>query len=104
MDTVIKSSPVLVPPTGSLADQQSAGNFASNARALSTSQPRSINSITEKLPSVEWLFARDKTLTARDVSGRWWAGCSVPALAARAMLKTLKPVGGVACFIEPPHA
>src|SRR5438874_473083 len=90
--------------SATLADHQSAANFSANYHALSTSQPRVAEALRDVRPVVGWVFARDKTLTTRDDSGHWLAGCSVPALAARAMLKTLKPVGGVACFIEPPHA
>ena len=36
--------------------------------------------------------------------GRWWADCSLPLRAARAMLKTLEPRGTVGCFLAPPLA
>jgi len=37
---------------------------------------------------VEWLFARDGALTARE-NGKWWGGCPVPAKAAEELLRTL---------------
>jgi len=38
-------------------------------------------------------------------SGQWFAGCSVPLLAGRAVLKSLEPAGNVAsCFLAPAHA
>ena len=35
---------------------------------------------------------------------RWWAGCSVPRAAARAMLKRLGTGGVVSCFLSPHYA
>ncbi len=53
---------------------------------------------------MSWLFARDGALTARDAAGAWWADCSVPAAAAKLMLKSFGGSGTVACFLRPPSA
>jgi hypothetical protein len=50
----------------------------------------------------QWLYARDGALTLRNSLG-WWAGCSLPARAARRQLQTLDARAPVACFLDPPH-
>ncbi len=78
-------------------------NWEANLKALAQTQPW-LSEILGQLPSdVEWVFARDGSLTALE-HGRWWAGCSVPLLAGRALLKTLsdEPVGS--CQLAPAHA
>ena len=78
-------------------------NWRANVRALSLRQPGLIDAIRAEPPGVaEWVFARDGSLTAFGLGGAWWAGCSVPLLAARAMLKSLDTGGRVACFLSPP--
>jgi hypothetical protein len=77
-------------------------NWRANVRALSLRQPGLIDAVRVVPGDVsEWVFARDGSLTAFDAAGAWWAGCSVPLLAARAMLKTLDTGGRVACFLAP---
>jgi hypothetical protein len=92
--------------TSSASDLANA-NFRANVRALSLTQPHVVDfagardaEVPDVAP-VKWTFARDGSLTAFDGDGRWWDGCSVPLLAARAMLKTLDPQGRVACFLRP---
>ena len=51
-----------------------------------------------------WCFGRDGAVTAHDGTGAWWAGCSVPAAAAKAMLRSFGGSGTVACFLRPPSA
>lgn len=89
--------------TDTEADRFAAANLASNVAALRSLQPR----VVEMLGGVDdltWIFARDGYLTAFEPGDRWYTECSVPLLAARAMLKTLDPAGGVACFLDPAHA
>jgi len=90
--------------TSSASDLAEA-NFRANVRALSLTQPHVVDlaraTETPVGATVTWTFARDGSLTAFDGEGRWWDGCSVPLLAARAMLKTLDPQGRVACFLRP---
>jgi hypothetical protein len=86
----------------SAADALAEVNWRANVRALSLRQPRLIDAVRAAPAAVaEWVFARDGSLTAFDTDGRWWAGCSVPLPAARAMLKTLDTGGRVACFLSP---
>jgi hypothetical protein len=86
----------------SAADALAQVNWRANVRALSLRQPRLIDAARAAPGGVaEWVFARDGSLTAFDGDGHWWVGCSVPLLAARAMLKTLDTGGRVACFLSP---
>jgi hypothetical protein len=71
-------------------------------RALAEHQPHL--AVPNTPDDVTWTYARDGSLTARDGGGRWWSGCSVPAEAARAMLKSLDVRGTTACFLAPFHA
>lgn len=101
------SSPVFVASAAFLtreADRIAEGNWRANAAALTETQPGAISLPDQSMPEVTWLFARDGALTAIDASGAWWGGCSVPAAAARAMLKSLGGSGTVACFLRPPSA
>ncbi len=50
------------------------------------------------------MYGRDGFLTALDVTGKWWAGCSLPLAAGRAMLKSLEPSTLHNCFLDPTHA
>jgi hypothetical protein len=88
----------------SSADRQAARNWAANLRALEQVQP-GLPDLVQALPAgVEWIFGRDGTLTGRTTGGRWLAGCSLPHLAAQAMLRDMNVPGGTACFIAPAHA
>src|SRR5688572_19469775 len=84
------------------ATDRALANWAANSDALRASQPRLVEALSAVEPPVgEWLFGRDGALTALNGDGRWWAGCSVPLLAAREMLKKLDAGGRVACFLCP---
>ena len=88
--------------SSSIAWDLAAANWLANVRALSLTQPALIDAARAAPDDVgEWLFGRDGSLTALDPSGKWWAGCSVPLPAARAMLKKLECNGRVACFLAP---
>ena len=71
--------------------------------ALAVTQPGLIDRLAP-FADVTWCFGRDGALTAHDPAGAWWAGCSVPAAAAKAMLKSFGGSGSVACFLRPPSA
>lgn len=87
------------------ATDRALANWAANADALCSSQPRLIEALAAVEPPVgEWLYGRDGALTALDVEGQWWAGCSVPLLAAREMLRKLDAGGRVGCFLCPTFA
>ena len=79
-------------------------NFASNLQALRRTQPALIDDLPSLAPNVEWVFARDGSLTAMEEGGRWWAGCSIPARAAEFMLRKAELPGTVICFLYPLHA
>lgn len=100
--TAIAPAPPLLPAAGaSRAAALACANFAANVAALAWTQAALVGDT--KLPAgVEWVFARDGSLTMRE-DARWWSGCSVPRRAATRSLKTLDVGGGVACFPAPPH-
>jgi len=78
-------------------------NFAANAAALAASQAELARRIERLEIPLEFVFARDGFLTARD-DGGWWTGCSVPLAAGRELLKTLELSGVVGCYVNPTHA
>jgi hypothetical protein len=79
-------------------------NFESNLEALDRTQPQLRPWVTDQILQVEWVAARDGSLSALDHAGQWWGGCSLPLRAARAMLARLELRGAVACFLSPTHA
>jgi hypothetical protein len=85
------------------ADARSLANWQSNSAALDKTQPDILQWLKEIPIPLQWTFGRDGYLTARD-GATWFTGCSVPLLAARAMLKSLELVGTVGCFVCPWHA
>lgn len=88
----------------SLAQVQAAQNLSANLAALFKTQPELIQWVTGQTLHMEWVFGRDRTLTAIDEFGQWWTGCSLPTLAAEETLKKLQIKGAVGCFLAPPHA
>src|SRR5437868_5029895 len=94
-------------------------NFFANRAVLSTTQSQFGADLTMPLDDVEWIFARDGTLTALEpedtkqageasdrresglsrllTSRRWWAGCSLPLRAAEFMLRKAELPGTVIC-------
>lgn len=81
-----------------------ARHFHANRTALAAGQPALAGALPGEAPDLDWVFARDGFLTGFESGERWHTGCSVPLLAARAVLKTLDPGAGVACFLCPTHA
>lgn len=86
------------------AERRASANFIANRSALAITQPSLGQSLLPPREQVEWVFGRDGSLTARDESGNWWAGCSIPFDAGQAMLKRMDVHAPVACFLAPPHA
>jgi hypothetical protein len=85
------------------ATRVAARNFDANRRALGRSQ----SWLVDALPPADdltWIFGRDGSLTGIAPGETWHTGCSVPLLAARAILKTLDPGSGSVCFLNPQHA
>jgi hypothetical protein len=87
---------------GTAAEQQAARHWAGNLRALVQTQPHWAQSLAGMPAGIEWVYARDGSLTGRDANG-WLAGCSLPLRAAAAMLRNLKVDGVVACSLAPSH-
>jgi hypothetical protein len=90
--------------TTTLAYLQSAQTLAANLEALRRTQPHLCPYLAELPLNVEWVFARDRTLTALDEQGQWWSGCSLPTRAAAAILSRLDVRGAVGCFLAPAHS
>jgi hypothetical protein len=86
------------------ADSQASEHWNANLGALRLSQPMLAQLLGEGLPERNWVFARDGSITALGSNGRWWADCSVPLLASRAMLKTLQSGPASSCLLCPNYA
>jgi hypothetical protein len=99
--TLIDHAPAAA-KTATTAKREAASNSSANARALAETQPQLL--IAPVAAGLTWIYARDGALTAQDEHGGWWSGCSVPAAAARAMLKAMDVRGSTGCFLNPPHA
>jgi hypothetical protein len=78
-------------------------NFEANRQAFAESQRWLIDTLPAP-DHLTWTFARDGYLTGMGPSETWHTGCSVPLLAARAILTTLDPGSGSVCFLNPQHA
>jgi hypothetical protein len=89
--------------TQTLANTQAQTNLRRNLDAMGKVQPELLPWVADEAIDVEWLFARDQTLSARLDNG-WWSGCSVPSAAARKVMAKLEIKGAVGCFLAPPHA
>jgi hypothetical protein len=77
-------------------------NFTGNLLALEVRQPELAAAVAGDLPDVEWVLARDGSLTAR-VDGAWWSGCSLPRRAAQSLLEKMDLKAMVTCFLSPTH-
>jgi hypothetical protein len=95
-------SATMIPPTA--ASTRAARNWTANLRGLANLHPALAEPLQSLSVQGEWVLARDGSLTLRDEHGAWLADCSVPSLAAAAMLKSFDPRGTVACFLAPGHA
>lgn len=87
-----------------LAQTQARQNFQANLASLSLAQPDLQQWLTDQVLHLEWVFARDRSLTAIDEFGGWVAGCSLPGRAATAALAKLQIKGAVGCFLTPMHS
>jgi hypothetical protein len=84
------------------AERLSRKTWQSNYRALLNTQPAVAELLNAVHLDVEWVFARDGSLSAR-TNGRWWADCSVPLLAGRTMLRSLPDESVGSCQLMPAH-
>ncbi|HEX4125544.1 MAG TPA: hypothetical protein VHY37_12510 [Tepidisphaeraceae bacterium] len=96
----MSASTAIAPPTHAPAER-AAANFAANCDAIKRNQP-SLPAALPALPGgLEWILARDGSLTALEADGAWWAGCSLPWRAARTMFKSLDLQSLMGCFLSP---
>ena len=79
-------------------------NWTNNMSSLRANQPAVAKLLDQVQLDLQWIYARDGSLTAMDHSGKWWGACSVPLLAGRAVLKTLETAQISSCILAPPHA
>jgi hypothetical protein len=91
------------PRIASSAVRKAQRNLRANCDALGPFQPGLVEAISSPALEIEWVFARDGSLTAR-IDSSWWNGCSVPLLAGRQLLKKLELVGSLGCLLSPGHA
>ena len=75
--------------------------LAANLAAVATTQPRLAAVVGAAPGDAVPFYARDGSITAFGLGGKWWSNCSVPLRAAEAMLATLDVTGRVACFLGP---
>jgi hypothetical protein len=100
--TLLTQTPTHKTPTA--AESRAAANFSANLAALDRTQPDLPDLLRDSPIDLTWIFARDGSLTAMDPAGQWWAGCSLPLLASRAVLKSLESNNQTSCFLAPVHA
>ena len=81
-----------------------ARNWRANRAALMVRQPAVAAALDGCELADRWATARDGSVSAQDAGGRWAAGCSVPRLAGRALLRTLAVEPGGHGLLAPAHA
>jgi hypothetical protein len=79
-------------------------NLAANLQALRDRQPELADTVAARALDVEWLFARDGSLTARTANGAWCSGSSLPRRTAQAVLAKMELGAVVTCYLAPTHA
>ena len=98
-------APPLPPTTTDTAAARAAERtWRANHDALSRHQAELAALLEDCDPGVTWATARDGSVSGREVGGGWVAGCSVPLLAGRALLRSLVVEGGGHCLLLPAHA
>ncbi|HEY8751196.1 MAG TPA: hypothetical protein VIM11_24645 [Tepidisphaeraceae bacterium] len=90
--------------TPNAAHALAASNYAANRAALAALQPALAPLLLTPSADIDWIFARDGSLTAILPSQQWWGGCSLPRRAGQYMFKSLDIRGVVGCFLFPVHA
>jgi hypothetical protein len=81
--------------------QRATDNFTANCDAMKRHQPSLLAELPPLPGGLEWVLARDGSLTALGGDGAWWAGCSLPWRAARSMFKSLSLESLFGCFLAP---
>ncbi|MGA2500966.1 MAG: hypothetical protein ABSH20_24785 [Tepidisphaeraceae bacterium] len=94
------------PPAGDTSDaaRQARHNYATGLAALRDSQLDVAGALPAAPPDVEWLYARDGTLSARIPAGGWLGQCSLPLRAAGELLADMSAPGRVSLLLYPTHA
>ena len=100
MPTLAPAVDLLTDPAMDAAER----NWRANRRAVGRRQPAVAEHLDRCEPPTIWATARDGSVSARDGDGRWLAGCSVPRLAGRALLRTLPVEPGGHVLLAPAHA
>ena len=77
--------------------------FSRNLQAVGQRQPLLAAAVAEVGVEVEWVLARDGSLTARSADG-WVSECSIPRRTAEAVLRKMELGAVVTCFLSPTHA
>ncbi len=104
LEPPVLKTPISLHTPPSRASIEAVGNFERNLAAIALTQPRIAEAAGAATIDVEWLFGRDGSLTARNLLGKWWSGCSLPLRAAKTVLKPMDAGGRVAAFLAPAHA
>lgn len=92
----------LAPPVSTLASRRAIDHQHLNRSALSRSQPEL--AIPDVPVHIEWVLARDGSLTARNtLANTWLGGVSVPHAAARELLRTTEVSAVVSILLYPTH-
>ena len=92
----------LAPSVSTLASRRAIDNLHTNRSALARSQPGLV--ILDVPGHIEWVLARDGSLTARDtLANTWLGGVSVPHAAARELLRTTDVSAVVSILLYPTH-
>lgn len=98
-------TPIAVNRATTAAESHAAANTTANLAALGITQPVLADALCDlPAPPLTWLFARDGSLHAMHPDGQWFAGCSIPLLAGRAVLKGLESDKLTSCYLAPAHA
>jgi hypothetical protein len=84
--------------------ERAVANFAANCYAIRQNQPSLPEHFAPLPEGLQWVLARDGSLTALNADGTWWAECSLPWRAARSMFKSLKLDSLFGCFLSPAWA
>ncbi|HSZ57977.1 MAG TPA: hypothetical protein VK797_20095 [Tepidisphaeraceae bacterium] len=90
--------------TRNAAEIEAEANYRGNLEELAGTQPALGARISDVGADVQWIFARDGSLTAMQAGERWWGDCSLPRRAGQFMFRTMEIHGVVACFLNPIHA
>ncbi len=87
--------------TREAAGQEARRNYEANRSALGQTQPNVDCGGSGGV--VEYVYARDGSLSGLDGEGRFLGECSLPRRAARELLRKMTPPASTSCFLAPTH-